>query len=241
MNHEPVVVIVDEKEVFNEMHLPLSRSLNTSHILHCPDMKSAMVMVRSDLRADIIFADWQKTGPEFIDAVRSDKENHHTPIIMMTESDLPQVVNSALQHGANAYLAKPFMEKALLNRVAEVTRMVERRRRRRIHPEKEYSTEVTFGDDVAAKLRLVDFSLDSCLVRAPTSLCQKVCIYQGCSIRMVVEEFDVTLDAELFRVEHDAPLPTERDTVLMMFRFSDDHENRLEKLNDMLDELRARW
>lgn len=241
MRHEPVVMIVDEQELFDEMRLPLSRALSTSHIIHCPTLECAMEMVRSDLRADIIFADWLMTGSNFIDAVRSDLENHHTPIVMMTDSDLPQVINSAIQHGANAYLAKPFMQKALLNKVAEVTRMVERRRKRRIHPEASYTVGVTLGDASCITLQLIDFSIDSCLVRAPTNLCQQICIYQACHVNMKVEEFDVTMDAELFRVEHDAPLPPDRDTVLMMFRFTDNHDDRLEKLTDMLDELVARW
>jgi CheY-like chemotaxis protein len=241
MNHEPVVIIVDELEIYNEIRLPLSRALNSSHIMHCPDRESAMEMVRSDLKADLIFAAWEMTGPSFIDEVRKDLENHHTPIVMMTDSDLPQVVSSALQHGANAYLAKPFMEKALLKKVAEVLRMVERRRKKRIHPEKLYPIEITFDNDKTASLQLVDFSLDCCLVRASSQLCSEICIYQECMVRMRVEEFDVSLDADLFRVEHDVPLPPQRDTVLMMFRFTDNHTDRLEKLNDMLDELRARW
>lgn len=241
MRHEPVVLVVDNEEVFRLMKPVLSKEMYTPHIIHASDFKAGLDFVNSDQRADIIFADWNSTGPKFIDAVRKDHENHNTPVIMMTSSDNEHVINDALRHGANSHLAKPFLNKAVVNKIREVTSLVERRRKRRIHPDCSYMVNTAIDELLPAQFQLIDFSIQCCLIRVPIEIGNKIRIHQSGTINLNIEEFDVTMDVEIFRIEADMdPSPT-RESLLVMFRFTETHEDRLRKMHDMLDELRARW
>jgi DNA-binding response OmpR family regulator len=241
MRHEPYLLIIDNREIYDAMAPVLSRHLGTTHLIHCDNYNSALEIIKSDLRLDLIFADWQLTGAEFIDAVRADLENHNTPLIVLSGEDNRLVEEVVLRHGATDWLTKPFLNKALTHKIDTIFASRERRRRSRIHPERRYPLQVNFANGTQIELDLLDFSFEACLGRGPAVLCQQICIYEEATMRLNVEEFDVTLDGCVERIERDPAAELTKDKILIMLRFRDSHEDRLDKLRDMLDELVARW
>ncbi|MCK4710215.1 MAG: response regulator transcription factor, partial [Gammaproteobacteria bacterium] len=85
MKSSPVALVIDNQEVFEFIKPALSKTLNTTQIIHCKTHQDAMSYIASDQQADIIIADWTLTGYIFLESVRSDLENHNTPVIIMSE------------------------------------------------------------------------------------------------------------------------------------------------------------
>jgi len=239
MKHEPIVLIVDSKEIFDAMAAPLGRELGTRHLLHCDNLKAAMDVIQSDTRLDLIFADWELAGPGFIDAVRRDQENRYTPLIITSNKDTDTVIAMAMRQGATDHISKPFLEKGLLHVVRRVTHQQERRRHRRRHPEHDYPVDIERPSGDHLQLKLVDFSLECIQTQGQRKLCRELCIGDTSTIHLDIDDDQISLAARLVRVEENPDSSTSDDTVLLTFRLTEDHEQRTKKLAELLDELAA--
>ncbi|HEB97100.1 MAG TPA: response regulator [Sedimenticola thiotaurini] len=241
MKHEPIVLIVDSKEFFDAMVPPLSRELGTTHLIHCDNRKAAMDVIESDVKLDLIFADWELAGPEFIDAVRRDPENRYTPLVVTTGRESDTMIAQAMRLGANDHIGKPFLEKGLLNVVRRVTHRQERRRQRRLHPDREYRVQLERTDAPTLTLRLKDFSLECVQTTGRRELCRDICIGDSGRLQLEIEDYRILLDARLIRIEEDPTPDAPGDAVLLTFRLTESHEQRSTKLAELLDEYADRW
>lgn len=241
MKPEPVILVVDTHEVFHLMQPMLNHTLDRPQLVHCSDYADAMHYVASNKYADFIFADWELTGYAFMSSVRSDPENHNTPVIIMSEDrNNKRIVLDTITSEATFFLAKPFLEKGLSKKIAKAQQVLERRRRKRLHPPTRLALKVVFDNQPAASLQLVDISLDGCLLRAPLDFAAGLKIYQHAMVLLEVDEFDVRSSGAIVRIGADRPLPVNRDSVLILLRFDGENLQRRE-LVDLIDELGKRW
>lgn len=240
MRVDPVVMVVDSKEVFDLMEPILADFLQASKVVHCVSHQQAMDYVDSDQRADFIFADWQLTGHEFVLAVRNDLENHNTPLIIMSEDvRIKGIVLDEIENRSSFFLSKPFLGKGLKNKISEVVEQVERRRETRLRPQKAYQVKVNFSGEGLFSFALVDISIFGALFRVPLEQVRQLSIYLQAQVDFQIEGFDVDISAELCRIGYDKPIPQNRDTVLIMMKFVEKDRARIKLLQQMLDELNA--
>jgi len=238
MNHEAVVLIVDEKRHFDFMAPIVSRELNTARLIHANSVEEALAFLRSHEPLDLIFTDWNIAGADFTRALRNDPETHHTPLIAMSRSDTDELVAAAMRAGANDHLVKPFLEKALTAAIRRITKNRERRRRRRVRPLDPNTVAVELADG-SEELALVDISIGGCRARAPVALQSRLPIYLHATVDVEHGEDAFRLPGEIIRLSHD-PDSEHGGAVLVTFRFTDLADGGA-ALSEMLDGLRERW
>ena len=241
MKSRPVALVVETQAGFDYIKPMLEKMLIQPRIVHCDTHQAAMSYVASDEYADYIFADWGLGGYRFLEAVRADLENHNPPILIMSEdTNNKQVVLNATTSPGTFFLAKPFLEKGLVKKFEKALDTVERRRKQRINPFREILLSVTLEDDDCHEFQLVDISIDGCLFRMSLDMSRKLYVYQKAIVSLVIDEFDIKVVSEIYRIGHDRPIPEARDTVLVMFKFLVDEEQDRD-LSDLVDELGRRW
>jgi CheY-like chemotaxis protein len=94
------------------------------HEIHlAPDGSVGLEMVKRE-RPDVVFSDVSMPvmdGYQLGDALQSDPELRHIPIVFMTASVQRSQIEEASRHGAASVLAKPFTMADLRARVDEFT------------------------------------------------------------------------------------------------------------------------
>jgi len=241
MKSNPVTLFVDNQESFDMVKPMLENILDKPRLIHCKTHKDAMKYIDSDQFADIIFADWDLTGYPFMHSVRDDLENHNTPVIIMSEdTKIKKITLKNLDREATFFLAKPFLEKGLKKKFKKVSKVIERRRKNRIYPTSPVLVKVKFSDKQKYSLPLVDISLDACLLRVPLEDSWRMSIYQNTRISFALEEFNLKVNGEVYRIGHDRANPDSKDTVLVMFKFANSDQQDKDFI-EMIDELEKRW
>ncbi len=241
MKQKPLIVVIDQKNVFEAMYGVLTREFYQPEIVHYATKEAAMEFVHSTEKADIIFVDWNIAGEAFFYKVREDIENHNTPVIIMTEGDHETIIIKALKFGITQHLTKPFLDKALIKKINQLMSFQESRRKRRLRPDKEQQVNVEFDEQGQESRTLVDLSCEGCLLRLPVARAKEAFIYHKARLGFNINSYQFHLDAEVSRIGHDYPMTEEHDSVLMMLNFTESNEESLLQLNDMLDDLQAQW
>jgi DNA-binding response OmpR family regulator len=241
MKSNPVTLFIDNKESFGVVRPMLNRMLEKPRLIHCKTLKEAMKYIDSDQYADIIFADWSLTGYPFMRSVRRDLENHNTPVIIMSDdTKIKKIVLKNIDQEATFFLAKPFLEKGLVKKFNKILNIIERRRKNRIYPDYPISLPVQFYKKQQYSLLLIDLSIDGCLFRVPIETSRQISIYQSTQVSLAIDEFNIQVNGEVYRIGHDRTNPDNKDTVLVMIKFSSsDQQNR--GLQELVDELEKRW
>lgn len=241
MKSQPVTLLVDNQETLDYMQPMLEEILDQPRLIHCASRDEAMRYIDSHEYADVILADWELTGYKFIDRVRRDIENHNTPIIIMSEdTTIKKIVLKEIDREATFFLTKPFLEKGLKKKFNKVLNSIERRRKNRVHPASPVALEVEFGSGQVYTLALVDISIDGCLFRIPLETSRELSVYQPADVRLAIDEFDIKVNGEVYRLGHDRARPDTKDTVLAMIKLSQpDRQSRA--LEELMDELGRRW
>lgn len=241
MKSRPEILVIDDQEAFDMMQPVLNDLLDNPSLVHCRNRNEALDYVASNRFADFIFADWDLTGYAFMNSVRRDLENHNTPVIIMSEDTTnKKIALNSLTREATFFLAKPFLPKGLIKKFDKAMKVVERRRKNRIHPPVPYRLPIAFDDGIRETLPLVDVSIDGCLFRAPIEFGQRIRIYQRASLSLRIDEFDIEADGEVYRIGHDRPIPEHRDTILIMIKFTGE-ERQQREIQELVDELAKRW
>jgi len=236
------ILIVDGKKVFDLMQPALEKELRSTQFIHCSTHQQAMDYVHSEQRANLIFADWSLTGFIFVDEVRSDLENHNTPIVIMSKDvTSKQIVLNEIENKSTYFLSKPFLDKGLIKKVNKVLAQRERRRSTRLHPGKSYAVSFDIKDKGNFQSELVDISISACLLRLPIEVTRQIGIYDQCLLDINIDEFAVKILGELVRIGHDELHPGDQTSVLVVMRFIDTQLEHVEKLQIMIDELGLRW
>jgi len=241
MKSQPVTLIVDSQETSDYMKPMLEKMLDRPRVIHCKSHKDAMNYIDSDQFADIIFADWDLTGYPFMHSVRRDLENHNTPVVIMSDdTKIKKIVLKNIDREATFFLAKPFLEKGLVKKFNKVLNTIERRRKNRVYPSCLVSLQVQFSEDQQYSLPLIDISIDGCLFQAPIEISRQISIYQNTQVSLNIDEFNMQIHGEVYRIGHDRGNPENKDTVLIMIKFSNSDQQGRE-FQELVDELDKRW
>ena len=248
MAHEPVVLVLEDREMFDYMAPVIRGELHTHELIHCDNLGDAMGWIRSDRMIDFLFCDWEMAGADFIRAVRHDPETHHSPLIVTLDSDREELTGAVLRLGASEVITKPFMERGLANRIQEVMQERARHLRKRLHADAgvEERLVVTPEGGKAMELDPIDLSIIGARARGPLEVCGTLCVYKRVTLSLSADEFSLELPGHVIRNEHD---PSGRGddesgpgkTVIIAFRFDELAEARLEQLRELLETLRSRY
>jgi len=241
MKREEEVLVVESREMFDFMAPIIERELSTHRVVHRESREEAFAYLHSHVGSpvDLIFADWERVGPEFIQAVRAEHDTRYTPLIVLSDSDADAVVAAAARAGASDHLFKPFLDKGLVHKIRRVTQNRELRRMRRIHPTMALSVEVARDGESATSMELMDISIGGCRLRAPLSASGGLSIYDTARLALQGEAGPISLEGRLIRIAEDpdnAP-----HSVRVSYAFDNLPSQTREALGDLLETLRARW
>jgi len=85
--------------------------------------KEAMELLSAGTQYDLLLTDWhmpEMDGLELVKTVRRREQLSEMRIVMVTSEGALNMVDTALQAGANDFLMKPFTADSLCDRIAEV-------------------------------------------------------------------------------------------------------------------------
>jgi two-component system chemotaxis response regulator CheY len=89
-------------------------------ITEAGDGKQALDKLNPSQPPDLALVDWNMpvmNGLEFVQAIRTQHEYDHVPLMMVTtETDMERVV-AAIDAGANEYVMKPFTKEIMLEKL----------------------------------------------------------------------------------------------------------------------------
>lgn len=111
-----VLIIDDNNDIRTYLRTVLSESYNVSE---ASDGKSGLELARR-IVPDIILSDIMMPimdGLEFCQELKTDKAISHIPVILLTARNLDEQRAEGYEHGADAYIAKPFSLRLLLSRI----------------------------------------------------------------------------------------------------------------------------
>jgi signal transduction histidine kinase/class 3 adenylate cyclase/CheY-like chemotaxis protein len=103
------------------------------NFIECSDGQEALLFLQSAKHpVDILLTDWmmpRMSGPELIEALQKDERFQSLPTILLTAKSDDQSRSWAIQHGASAYLSKPFDELELLSTVENLLNLKRQERK----------------------------------------------------------------------------------------------------------------
>jgi DNA-binding response OmpR family regulator len=112
------ILIVDDDLHFIEFITPLLTEHNY-HVLTAKDGEEGLIIALK-CRPNLILLDVEMPkmrGWEVCNLLKHNPYSNHIPILMLTSRSEPSDIISAMQFGADDYLAKPFDNSDLLNRI----------------------------------------------------------------------------------------------------------------------------
>ena len=117
------VLIVDDEFINRRlMQMHLKKSGMVSEILEAYDGSEALNKLKNTSPVDLILLDIMMPildGVEFLRIFRSDKENEHIPIIVLSTDDTRK--DEIFNAGANDFLRKPMKEELLIEKLKQWT------------------------------------------------------------------------------------------------------------------------
>lgn len=123
MNPEINILIAeDEENIALALKAILNKALDEPLITTVNNGDSALDAVYKSTY-QLIISDWNMpgmTGIDFLTALRSSETTKNIPFLMLTaREDMPSVL-SALESGVTGYLAKPFENQVVIDRVKQL-------------------------------------------------------------------------------------------------------------------------
>ena len=111
-----ILIIDDNSDIRTYLRSVLSQKYNVSE---ASDGKRGLELVRRTV-PDIVLSDIMMPvmdGLEFCEQLKTDKAISHIPVILLTARNLDEQRAEGYEHGADAYIAKPFSLRLLLSRI----------------------------------------------------------------------------------------------------------------------------
>ena len=111
-----ILIIDDNSDIRTYLRSVLSQNYNVSE---SSDGKSGLELARR-IVPDIVLSDIMMPvmdGLEFCEQLKTDKAISHIPVILLTARSMDEQRAEGYEHGADAYIAKPFSLRLLLSRI----------------------------------------------------------------------------------------------------------------------------
>jgi two-component system chemotaxis response regulator CheY len=110
LNPNLVVLVVDDMDTVRKLICEILHELGCKHVEEATNSSAALNSLRRR-RADLILLDWslpQTSGLELLQTIRREEEFKDIPVIMVTGKAEKADIITAMQHGVNDYIIKPF-------------------------------------------------------------------------------------------------------------------------------------
>jgi len=155
---QPVLLIVEDNQ---DVVQYLKSCLQPDYQLHMAYDGKEGIAVAQQVLPDIVISDVmmpEVDGFELCQTLKNDPRTDHIPVIILTaKTDLPSKL-SGLEHGADAYLTKPFHEEELHVRLRQLLLM--RQRLREKYQQTDFKAEAATGKQDAFVLQIRQYILD---------------------------------------------------------------------------------
>jgi two-component system, chemotaxis family, chemotaxis protein CheY len=116
------ILVVDDYQTMVRIIRNLLKQLGFEDVDEASDGSEALAKMR-DRKYGLIISDWNMqpmTGYELLKQVRSDRDLHATPFIMVTAESKTENVIAAKRAGVNNYIVKPFNAQTLKAKIDAV-------------------------------------------------------------------------------------------------------------------------
>lgn len=117
------ILVVDDYQTMVRIIRNLLKQLGFEDVDEASDGSEALNKMR-ERRYGLIISDWNMapmTGYELLKQVRSDRDLHATPFIMVTAESKTENVIAAKRAGVNNYIVKPFNAQTLKAKIDAVS------------------------------------------------------------------------------------------------------------------------
>jgi len=118
------VLIVDDMAAMRKILRTLLSQLGFKNVDEAEDGKQALDKLKQDPnRYDLVITDWNMpnmTGIELVQAIRSDENLKHLPVLMVTAEAKKENVLMAIKAGVNNYIVKPFTAETLKEKIEAI-------------------------------------------------------------------------------------------------------------------------
>lgn len=116
-NDKPTILVVDDN---NEMRKYLKSVMGTHYqVVEASDGQSGLTMATSTV-PDLVVSDVmmpEMNGLEFCNRLKTDPTTCHIPVLLLTARTLESQEIEGYEHGADAYITKPFTSRLVLARI----------------------------------------------------------------------------------------------------------------------------
>jgi two-component system chemotaxis response regulator CheY len=118
------ILVVDDMAAMRKILKTLLAQLGYKNVDEAEDGKQALeILKQSPNKYGLVITDWNMpnmTGIELVQAIRSDENLKHLPILMVTAEAKKENVLMAIKAGVNNYIVKPFTAETLKEKIEKI-------------------------------------------------------------------------------------------------------------------------
>ncbi len=121
-NPDIKILVVDDMSTMRRIVKSLLEQLGFSNIDEAEDGKVALQKLENG-QYDFVITDWNMpnmTGLELVEAIRSNENLKHLPVLMVTAEAKKENVIMAIKAGVNNYIVKPFTAETLKEKIEKI-------------------------------------------------------------------------------------------------------------------------
>ena len=118
------ILVVDDMAAMRKILKTLLAQLGYKNVDEAEDGKQALeILKQNPNKYGLVITDWNMpnmTGIELVQAIRSDEQLKHLPILMVTAEAKKENVLMAIKAGVNNYIVKPFTAETLKEKMEKI-------------------------------------------------------------------------------------------------------------------------
>lgn len=118
------ILVVDDMAAMRKILKTLLAQLGYRNVDEAEDGKQALeILKQNPNKYGLVITDWNMpnmTGIELVQAIRSDEQLKHLPILMVTAEAKKENVLMAIKAGVNNYIVKPFTAETLKEKIEKI-------------------------------------------------------------------------------------------------------------------------
>lgn len=124
MDYGHTLLVVDDSVTMRRIIKNTLQKLGFRNFLEAGNGAEALdILAKTEGKVDLILLDWnmpEMDGLEFLKVVKSSEEYRALPILMVTTEAAKEDILTALKHGVNNYVVKPFTPETLKAKVCKL-------------------------------------------------------------------------------------------------------------------------
>lgn len=116
------ILVVDDFSTMRRIIRNLLRDLGFENVTEADDGNTALPKLKGG-GFELLITDWNMpgmTGMQLLEAVRSDADLKHLPVLMVTAEAKREQIVAAAQAGVNGYVVKPFTAATLREKIEKI-------------------------------------------------------------------------------------------------------------------------